>query len=121
MSVGLITHSEMKKLKDLLEEYGRWALFLHLLMWGVTFCVVFCIIQFGMRDWVVGHLTVWFGGEYAQAGTILVAYAATKLTQPIRLMMLVVLVPFVKRHYSHSDSDDLENANEPVIDEGNSP
>ena len=87
----------MEKIKKLIEEYGRLVLIIHLLMWGVTFCVVFCVIQFGMRDWVVGHLTNWVGEEYAQAGTVLVAYAATKLTQPVRVMLLVVLVPIIKR------------------------
>ena len=87
----------MEKFKNLLEEYGRLALVVHLLMWFVTFLVMFCIIQFGMKDWVVGHLSNFLGEEYAQAGTVLIAYAATKLTQPIRLMLLVVLVPFIKR------------------------
>ena len=87
----------MERIKNLIEEYGRLVVIIHLLMWAVTFCVMFGVIQFGMRDWVVGHLTNWVGEEYAQAGTILVAYAATKLTQPVRVMLLVVLVPIIKR------------------------
>ena len=87
----------MEKFKKLLEEYGRLALVVHLSVWLVTFLVMFCIIQFGMKDWVVGHLSNFLDEEYAQAGTVLIAYAATKLTQPIRFMLLVVLVPSVKR------------------------
>ena len=87
----------MEKFKNLLEEYGRLALVVHLVLWLVTFLVMICIVQFGMKDWVIDHLSNSLGEEYAQAGVVLIAYAATKLTQPIRILLLVVLVPFIKR------------------------
>lgn len=89
----------MKKFKELLAEYGQFAIVIHLSLYVCTFAVFFMIIQFGMKDWLLGHIESLLGKEYAQAGTILLTMAATKLTQPLRLMLLIPLVPFLKNKW----------------------
>lgn len=89
----------MQKFKELLTEYGQLALVMHLLLYACTFTMVFLIIQMGFKDWVLGHVEALLGTEYSQAGTILLTLAVTKLTQPLRLMLLIFTVPFVKRKW----------------------
>lgn len=86
----------MEKFKELLAEYGQFAIAIHLLMYVCTFAVFFAIIHLGMKDWLMQFVTQYIGEDYAQAGTILLTMAATKLTQPIRLMLLIPLVPLLK-------------------------
>ena len=88
----------MTKLKELFEKYGQLTLVLHLGMYALTFLFMMCVIQFGLRDTVVDLMSTWFGEDYVQAGTWVMVFAATKVTQPVRLMLLVVLVPWFHRY-----------------------
>lgn len=89
----------MQKFKELLAEYGQFALIMHLSLYACTFVLVFAIIHLGLKDWVLGHAETLLGSEYSKAGTIILTFAVTKLTQPFRLMLLIPLVPFVKRKW----------------------
>ena len=89
----------MQKFKDLLAEYGQVALIMHLLLYACTFIAVFIVIHIGLKDWVLSHAEAMLGEKYSQAGTILLTLAVTKLTQPVRLMLLIPLVPFVKQKW----------------------
>ena len=89
----------MQKFKDLLAEYGQLALVMHLILYACTFIIVLAVIQLGLKDWVLSHAEALLGEEYSQAGTLLLTMAVTKLTQPFRLMFLILAVPFVKRKW----------------------
>jgi len=89
----------MQKLKELLTEYGQFALIMHLILWACTFAIVFAAINLGLKDWVIGYAETILGEEYSKAGIVLLAYAMTKLTQPIRILILIPLVPFVKNKW----------------------
>ena len=89
----------MQKFKDLLAEYGQVALIMHLLLYACTFIAVFIVIHIGLKDWVLSHAEALLGEKYSQAGTIILTLAVTKLTQPVRLMLLIPLVPFVKQKW----------------------
>ena len=83
----------------MLAEYGQVALIMHLLLYACTFIAVFIVIHIGLKDWVLSHAEAMLGEKYSQAGTILLTLAVTKLTQPVRLMLLIPLVPFVKQKW----------------------
>ena len=89
----------MQKFKELLAEYGQLALIMHLFLYACTFLTVFTVIQLGFKDWVLGHAESLLGERYSEAGTVLLTLAVTKLTQPFRLMLLIPMVPFVKRKW----------------------
>lgn len=94
----------MHKMKELFEKYGQLALVLHLLMYAVTFAVMFCVIHFGFRETIIELLVSWIGDEYVQAGTWVVVFAATKATQPLRIMLLFVCVPWLHRYLEQRKS-----------------
>ena len=98
----------MNKLKELLEKYGRLTLLLHLGMYALTFVIMFCIIQLGWREAIVDLMIRWVGDEYVEAGTWVVVFAATKVTQPLRIMLLVLIVPplhrYLERRNNYSDT-----------------
>lgn len=89
----------MQKFKELLTEYGQLALVMHLCLYACTFLTVFTVIQLGFKDWVLEHAESLLGEQYSQAGTIILTLAVTKLTQPFRLMLLIPMVPFIKRKW----------------------
>ena len=89
----------MQRFKELLAEYGRFAVVIHLILYACTFAIFFSIINLGMKDWVLEQAEAFLGSEYTAAGTFLLTLAVTKLTQPLRLMILIPLVPFLKQKW----------------------
>ena len=89
----------MQRFKELLAEYGKFAVVIHLILYACTFAIFFSIINLGMKDWVLEQAEVFLGSEYTAAGTFLLTLAMTKLTQPLRLMILIPLVPFLKQKW----------------------
>ena len=82
------------KLKKILEKYGTVAIVIYLVTFLITFVSVFSLLQFGFKDSVVAFFQEHLGERYSSAGTLAVAYAITKVTQPIRIGVTIVLVPF---------------------------
>ena len=97
--INSVKERRMQKLKELLTEYGQFALIMHLVLWACTFVMVFAAINLGLKDWVIGYAETILGEEYSKAGIVLLAYAMTKLTQPLRILILIPLVPFVKNKW----------------------
>ena len=100
----------MNKIKKLIEEYGRLALILHIILFLLVFMIMFCVVEFGFRDLILAQLHDVFGEEYAQAGTWVVVYAATKITQPIRIVLMIFLLPILKQKmFKEGHSIELSN------------
>lgn len=90
----------MKKIKELLEVYGKVAIILHIVLFCLFFCVVFCLLEFGLSHYVTDIVEYFGGSTQANGGKLVIAYIATKFTQPIRIMILVVLLPWSKQRFS---------------------
>jgi len=77
----------MEKLKALLAEYGRVAIWTYFVIFGLVLVGFAVAIAYG------------FNVESAQggAGVLGAAYLATKATQPLRIAATLVLTPLVAR------------------------
>lgn len=73
------------KLKELLEEYGRVALYTYLAIWLAVLAGFVIAISLGFHD----------AGVAEGAGVLLSAWVATKLTQPLRIAATLGLTPLV--------------------------
>lgn len=76
-----------QRLKDLLAQYGPVALY--------TYLAIFVVVLVGSG--LAIKLGAGVDGAVGWAGTLGGAYAATKLTQPIRIFATLVLTPVVAR------------------------
>ena len=85
----------MKRLKYLVEEYGNIAIGTYLVMFVLTFVFFWSLISFGFD---LSSLSSWFVG-LPEIGTLAIAYAATKVTQPLRIALCIVLIPVVHRFW----------------------
>jgi len=74
-----------EKLKLLLEEYGRLALWVYLTIWLLVLAGFAIAISAGFKTESAG----------ADAGVLLSAWVATKLTQPLRIAATLALTPVV--------------------------
>lgn len=86
----------MKRLKHLIEEYGNIAIGTYLAIFALTFVSFWALISFGVD---LSALSGWFTG-LPEVGTLAIAYAATKLTQPLRIALCIVLIPVVHRFWA---------------------
>jgi hypothetical protein len=84
-----------EKWKNILERYGTIALVIYLVTFVVTFVAIYSLIEFGFEDSIVSFFEEHLGEKYSSAGTLVVAYALTKATQPIRIGITILLVPIV--------------------------
>lgn len=75
------------RFERLIEQYGTIAL--------GTYFTLFAIVLVGF--WVAIDNGMNFDGAAAGAGTFVAAYAATRLTQPIRIAVTLVLTPLIAR------------------------
>ncbi len=91
-----------KKWKEILDTYGRLAIIIYLSTFVLTFASVFLLIQLGFKDSIVAFFQENIGEDYSSAGTMIVAYGITKLTQPIRIAITIALVPILGRKKSNS-------------------
>ena len=89
------------KLTDIIEKYGRWVIVVYLATFVFTFVGVFVLLQLGLKESILSAVPSGWGeelrDEYASAGTLVLSYAITKLTQPIRIALTVALVPLLGR------------------------
>ena len=76
-----------ERLKKLFDQYGRIAL--------ITYFSIFGLVLAGFA--VAVHFGVQLEGTSGAAGTLGMAYAATKLTQPLRILATLVLTPLLGR------------------------
>ena len=82
-----------KKIQDLIALYGKLALITYFVIFLLVFFSFYFAIQAGvdLESWSL------FEGKLEQAGTAVVAYVATKITQPIRIAVTVALTPLIAR------------------------
>jgi hypothetical protein len=73
------------KLKALLEQYGRVALWTYLVIWLAVLAGFAVAISLGFRS----------QSTEGSAGVLLGAWVATKLTQPLRIAATLALTPVV--------------------------
>lgn len=80
-----------KRLKDLMEVYGRLAITIYLTIFFATLGGFILAIKAGFD----------VDGGAGQTGTVVIAYAATKALQPVRILVTLALTPildqFLKR------------------------
>jgi hypothetical protein len=96
------------KLKTLLAEYGQIALIIYLVIFAGT------IVSF----WAAINAGIEVEGAAAQGGTWFAAWAATKVTQPIRIGATLVLTPFVGKVFGIKPQDlgAAQGATEPTAE-----
>jgi len=75
--------------RERLAEYGKVGLITYFVVFGLTWLGFFVLISRGFEvEGVVGETSTWFA-----------AYLATKVTQPIRIAVVLVLTPLVAAAY----------------------
>ena len=74
-------------IKSLLSEYGAVALTVYLVIFALTLAGFAIAIQLGFKP----------SGAGGQAGLLVAAYVATKVTQPIRIGATILLTPLVAK------------------------
>lgn len=89
-----------RRYKDLVEQYGRVAI-------GTYFAIFFAVL-FGFWAAIQGGADVAAGFQQlgvdtqsatSRSGTLVVAYAFTKLTQPLRIAATVLLTPLLAHRF----------------------
>ena len=83
----------MQKLKQTIEEYGRIVIMLYFGIFFLSFCFFWCALTFGVdiKSWS------WFSGDFGDIGGVALAYAATKILQPVRIALTLALTPVAAR------------------------
>jgi len=75
------------RLKAVIDQYGRVAI--------ITYFAIFGLALLGFA--VAAHFGVQLKGTSGAAGTLGIAYAATKVTQPLRILATLALTPVLGR------------------------
>ncbi|MBM4393459.1 MAG: hypothetical protein FJ090_20235 [Deltaproteobacteria bacterium] len=78
------------KLKQLSADYGVLALGVWFGVFGLTFVTVAALVHMGV-DWP------WLAEKTGGMGTLVAAYAVTKLLTPVRLAVVVAVLPWAAR------------------------
>lgn len=80
------------KMENLLARYGRIGIIVYLSIFGLTLFGFWTLLTTGVdiRTWS-------FFSGLGDVGPIGLAYAATKITQPIRIALTVIVTPLVGR------------------------
>ena len=93
-----------KKWKEIVEEYGKLAFVVYMTIFILTLSSFFLLLKLGFSDLLLG----WFEGAVSEetltASTGVLAYALTKLTQPVRIFLTVSLLPIVSRFRRKEDN-----------------
>ena len=86
-----------KKWKEIVEEYGKLAFVVYITIFILTLSFFFLLLKLGFSDVLLG----WFEGSISEetltASTGVLAYALTKLTQPVRIFITITLLPIISR------------------------
>ena len=90
------------KIQELIALYGKLAFITYFIIFALVFSGFYVAIQSGvdLEEWSL------FRGRLGQAGTIVVAYVATKITQPIRIAAAVAITPIVAQFIEKKESRD---------------
>ena len=78
-----------RRFKDILVEYGVVALVVHYVIFAAVLVGAYVAMRSGWQP----------TGRVASVGTWAAAYVVTKITQPVRIAVTLVVTPFVARLY----------------------
>ena len=91
-----------QKLTEVMERYGKIAIYLYLAIFFVTLFSVWLLVQSGVELQEVS----WFQeGLVGQAGTLTIAYVVTKILQPVRIGLMLLLLPLFGRKSATSHKE----------------
>lgn len=79
----------LAQFRQLLLEYGVIALVVHYVIFAVVLVGFWAGIRLGLKP----------SDAFANAGAWTAAYIATKLTQPVRIVVTIAITPFVAKVY----------------------
>jgi hypothetical protein len=84
------------KVQNLFAKYGRLGIFVYLIIFFLTLCGFWVLLTAGVdiRTWS-------FFSSLGDIGAIGLAYAATKLTQPIRIALTLLITPLISKYKQH--------------------
>lgn len=78
-----------QKLTEIYERYGRMAVILYLVIFFVTLFAAWILVQSGVDL----HQVSWFeDGLAGKSATFAIAYIVTKILQPLRIALVVLLL-----------------------------
>lgn len=97
-----------KKWKEIVEEYGKLAFVVYMAIFITTLIGFFILLKLGFSE----ILLEWFQGSISEdtltASTGVLAYALTKITQPVRIFLTISLLPIISR-MRKPDNDTKKN------------
>ena len=82
-----------QKLKNLIELYGSIAFFCYIAIFIISMVGFYVAIQAGVDL----NSYEFFSGKLGSAGTVVLAWAATKVIQPFRIALTLLLTPVVAK------------------------
>ena len=93
------------RVTELIEEHGRPAIITWFSIFGVSLVAFYALLSVGVDlDPIIAKVVGLWGGDVeawkgstAGTGKVVLAYAATKLIQPLRIALFLVLTPIVVR------------------------
>ena len=94
------------KMENLLAKYGRLGIIVYFSIFFLTLFGFWTLLTTGVdiRTWS-------FFSELGDVGPIGLAYAATKITQPIRIALTVICTPLIGRFIPKTISEQKEDHN----------
>lgn len=92
-----------KKWKEIVEEYGKLALVVYMTIFALTLTSFFLLLKFGFSDLLLGWFDGYISAEMITTSTGMMAYALTKITQPIRIFLTISLLPVISRWRKKED------------------
>ena len=91
------------KVQNLFSEYGRTGIIVYFSIFFLTLFGFWTLLTVGVdiRTWS-------YFSSLGDVGALGLAYAATKITQPIRIALTLILTPVVARIFSSNQEKEVE-------------
>jgi hypothetical protein len=90
--------SFQERMKEFVEQYGMMALAVYFAIFGLSIAVFMVLIRLGAQSTdVFTRLGLKVDSTAGFMGSLTLAYAATKLTQPVRIGIWFVVTPVIAR------------------------
>ena len=95
-----------QKLTEMIERYGKVAIYLYLGIFAATLISVWLLVQNGVELQQVS----WFKeGLAGKAGTLTIAYVVTKILQPLRIGLTLLLLPLFGKKTATAPKSEAES------------
>ena len=95
-----------QKLTEMIERYGKVAIYLYLGIFAATLISVWLLVQNGVELQQVS----WFQeGLAGKAGTLTIAYVVTKILQPVRIGLTLLLLPLFGKKTATAPNPEAES------------